>query len=171
MSDANRIAFYELIQQAKNFGRKDKPVPGVGLSAAANGQQADQNRFNDYMRQSFLYMATINLTTIAFTSVEDADAMLREWLTTLEELLPRMDDELYQASLQLQQGVIAELEEIKRALTPEQIYTPEASVPLTVIAYQHYGNANAENLLLAFNSEAITHPLFVDQSLKLTVIL
>lgn len=171
MSDANRIAFYELIQQAKEFGSKDKPVPGVGVSAAANKQQSAQNRFNEYLRMSFLYMATVNLTAIAFTSVEDVDDMLREWLTALEELLPNMDDELYQASTEMQQGVIAELERIKRALTPQQIYTPEASLPLSVIAYQHYGNANAENLLLAFNRESITHPLFVDQPLKLTGVL
>lgn len=150
-----------------DFGSGLQPVP---LTTGNRRQQADnQAAFVELVTTTAVIEACAASADVEFTSNQDAQQLRDELVERLDLLMETAEDDIYNALLDLRHAVIADIHTRGTDLARIVSYTPVATLPALVVAYQIYGDATQCDNLVARNH--IRHPGFVAGGAPLEVLI
>ncbi len=143
---------------------------GTTATPSRRQQAENTNAFNELVRQTAIAEAAIHAATIEQPSYQDA-------ITARGEVTDRIDteteitasDDVYVELMAMRAAVVQALPGPDTALPRLIAYTPRATVPSLVLAYQLYGDAGREAEIVARNA-SIKNPAFVRGGVALEVL-
>lgn len=160
----NPLAALSSLRSLFGFGGNAKPVPnsipgGTTFTLSRQQQAANQAATISLIRHAAVIQVARVSATITSASFSEAIALRDEIAGQLEELADSADDTLYMALTDLRIAVIKDINARAADLARTVQYTPPATLPALVVAYNLYGAiANTEDIIAR---NAIRHPGFV----------
>jgi prophage DNA circulation protein len=140
------------------FFRYGDTFPVVPLTTGSRAIQAkNQEAVVRFTRQIAIAFAAKEAVSATFTSYNDAKAQRDVITSALEaELEATTDDDVFEALLDVQSGLVAAVPDPAQDLPELVTITPRTSVPSVVLLYKLYGSLDLESDLIARNN--ISHP-------------
>lgn len=140
-----------------DFGRYSQLV--TGTTPMRQRQVANQAAVANLVQQAALVEASRASTELEFASYDEAVAVRDDLAERLEEAAATAPDAAYAALTDLRAAVVRDITARGADLSRIVRYTPPATLPALVVAYQLYGDAQRETEIVARNR--IRHPGFV----------
>lgn len=149
-----------------SFGSSLAPI--ATPTASRTQQAANQTATVALVQRSATIESARAASQTTFDSYDDAQAIQQELADRLDGLMENASDEVYLTLMDLRAAMVRDLS-VRAASLPRLVrYTPPATVPALVLAYQLYGDAMRADEIIARNR--IAHPLFVPGGVPLEVL-
>lgn len=144
-------------------------VAVIGTTPVRVSQATNEAALVELVQTAAVVNAAIAITDVEFSNATEAQIIRDQVLVTLENItLTTASDALYGAALDLRAIVVRDIQLRSADLAKQMDYTPRATLPACVLAYQLYADSNRETEILAMNR--IVHPGFVPANLPIKVL-
>lgn len=150
-----------------DFGSNHVAV--IGTTPVRVSQATNEAALVELVQTAAVVNVAIAITDVEFSNATEAQIIRDQVLATLENItLTTTSDALYGAALDLRAIVVRDIQLRSADLAKQMDYTPRATLPACVLAYQLYADSNRETEILAMNR--IVHPGFVPANLPIKVL-
>lgn len=157
---------FDALQKLFGYG-KDKPKV-VATTPARTAQANNQNAINVITSRAAVIEAARASASIEYVSVDQAAATRDIIVEQLETESLTAPDELFYALNTLRVAVIKDINLRSANLSKVVNYTPKATLPALVLAYQIYGDSTRADEIVSRNR--IAHPGFVQGGATLEIL-
>lgn len=141
------------------------PTPTAQSEIEVDGHAAVENE----MKGAALASGVAATAELELESADQAQQLLKDFTAMFETVLAAdVDPEVYDAFAALKAAVVEHFAETAKSLPQLTTYTPPATTPALVIAYELYGDASMDEDLVRRNK--VKHPLFVQGGVPLEVL-
>lgn len=149
---------FKACQSLFPFGSSDAPISKTTSTRAA--QAANLAALNEVVQTIAVSHASIAATDMSFASVEDATSVRDQLGDQLDKLMESTgSDEVYSALQAHRAQVVRAIPPSDQTLAHVSAYTPRATVPSLVLAFDLYGSVDDEQDIIDRND--IRNPSFV----------
>lgn len=166
LAAAEPAAALAILRSFFRFGDDAEPV--VGTTAARQLEAANQAAFHTLVRGAAIAQAVHVISTMDFTSYDDAVLVRDELLEEIELLADDAPDSVYTALVDVRVALVRDIGMRAANLARVVSITLPETEPALVVAHRLYRDAARADEIVARNR--VEHPLFVPSGVELEVL-